>query len=598
MHSRKAWLDFVLSRRLDLRPIRVGIMASSTQFPEWVADAIDFVAEVPGVEISLLILEGKRRIPPAPLAPRPQTWWGRIRTAWQDGSLGEKIRGRVDWLNSKSLYLRYRRWQLSSRRIPCEKMVDLSGLLAGVPRIVCNTRAKGRFAEVFDESDVAIVADYKLDWIFKCAFNIIHGPILQAARFGIWSFHHDDHLRYRGGPPAYWEMVHGDPWTGAMLQRINEKLDDGVVLHKEWLRTERDSYSYNLNRAWRASSPWPALASLLLQAHNDLDFSPSSVRSDAPVYKAPKNREIVPFWVRLIGRKVKARLSPLGPRRYHWGIGIIDCSPEDYLSSSTPLEPRWISGPTGCFCADPFVMSYKGLDYLFYEQFHHDGQRGQIAVTSTRDWRQFSQPEIVLGASDTHYSYPLVMEHEGSFYGIPEQCQQNQICLYELCDFPGGWQKVGVLVDNLCALDPTLFFFNGLWWIMAGEGSGVDHLHIFYSSDLRGPWKSHAKNPVVSSRARRARPAGRVFRRGEQLIRPAQYGHRYYGYGLLFYRIDRLTPDDYAETLVRIQLPERSWPFPDGVHHFESAGSRCLVDGQLHFHGPSLPTFGQGVQSL
>jgi hypothetical protein len=259
--------------------------------------------------------------------------------------LRAKLRERLEWWNSRSLFARYRRWQISSGRLPTEKIVDLSGLFAGVPQIICNTRAKGRFAEVFEEEDVAYISGCQLDWIFKCGFNIIHGPILQAARFGIWSFHHDDHLRYRGGPPAYWEIVHGDVWTGAMLQRINEKLDDGLVLHKEWTRTEFHSYSFNLNRTWRSSSPWPALSTLMLQTYGSLEFADMPVRSDAPLYRAPTNPQILPFFVNLLGRKLKQRLVSPGPRREHWGIGIIDCGPEQYLQSKQPLpvehESRW-----------------------------------------------------------------------------------------------------------------------------------------------------------------------------------------------------------------------------------------------------------------
>jgi len=43
--------------------------------------------------------------------------------------------------------------------------------------------------------------------------------------FGVWSWHHGDEDKYRGGPPAFWEIVNADPVTGALLQRLTERLD-------------------------------------------------------------------------------------------------------------------------------------------------------------------------------------------------------------------------------------------------------------------------------------------------------------------------------------------------------------------------------------
>jgi methionyl-tRNA formyltransferase len=74
---------------------------------------------------------------------------------------------------------------------------------------------------------------HQLDFILKFAYGIIRGEVFSAARYGIWSYHHDDEEKYRGGPPWFWEILQGDPVTGAMLQWINTTLDGGVVLEKK-----------------------------------------------------------------------------------------------------------------------------------------------------------------------------------------------------------------------------------------------------------------------------------------------------------------------------------------------------------------------------
>jgi hypothetical protein len=62
-------------------------------------------------------------------------------------------------------------------------------------------------------------------------------------------------------------------------------------------------------------------------------------------------------------------------------------------------------------------------------------------------------------------------------------------------------------------------------------------------------------NPVVSD-VRSARPAGHIFRREGELIRPSQDSSLRYGYALNFNRITKLTAYEYEEELLeRIEPP-------------------------------------------
>ena len=156
------------------KPFRVAIMAVNYQFSVWTAEVIQFLQEIPEVEISLLIFEGKRRIAqPAPPVPRLE----RLFKALRDGSLLAKVLDRFNWLGSKSLWPRYRRWQAGRGRLPSERPVNLSETLAEVPVLVCNTQAKGRFAEIFYADDVSTIRTYELDAILKFGFNIVHGDV-------------------------------------------------------------------------------------------------------------------------------------------------------------------------------------------------------------------------------------------------------------------------------------------------------------------------------------------------------------------------------------------------------------------------------------
>ena len=80
----------------------------------------------------------------------------------------------------------------------------------------------------------------------------------------------------------------------------------------------------------------------------------------------------------------------------------------------------------------------------------------------------------------------------------------------------------------------------------APPASSLDELHLFSAQALRGPWRAHPRNPVVSD-VRCARPAGAVQRWGARLVRPGQDGSRRYGGAISFREIDVLSCSDYAE---------------------------------------------------
>mgnify|MGYP000854517304 FL=1 len=115
-------------------------------------------------------------------------------------------------------------------------------------------------------------------------------------------------------------------------------------------------------------------------------------------------------------------------------------------------------------------------------------------------------------------------------------------------------------MSGLRAVDSTLIEHDGRWWLFANvaddeNNATWDSLHLFYAdSPLSEAWTPHPLNPIVAD-VRTARPAGRIFRRGGQLIRPAQDSSRRYGGALHLQRIDKLSATEYAETTMETLDP-------------------------------------------
>jgi hypothetical protein len=265
--------------------LRFGVLCNGTSFREWQALCIENLLAVEGVRPALLIIDARPPLPPKPLVAR----------------LGTVLRFRT---NLFSLYSRY----YVNPRARASRPVDLSKTLADVPQLRCIVKKRGKFSEYFDQEDIAAIRQYDLDFMLRFGFNIIRGDILTSARYGVWSFHHGDEQRYRGAPPCFWEIFRDDPETGAILQRITETLDGGVVLKKTLMPTILHSYAANRDAAHYSGVGWPAeVCRDILSGRADYVNAPP-VRTTAPIYKEPANRDMVHFAWKQLGHGVRRRL--------------------------------------------------------------------------------------------------------------------------------------------------------------------------------------------------------------------------------------------------------------------------------------------------
>jgi hypothetical protein len=210
--------------------------------------------------------------------------------------------------------------------------------------------------------------------------------------------------------------------------------------------------------------------------------------------------------------------------------------------------PRPLPNPPGVSRADPFVLDRDGSTYLFFEEVH-GASPGRIVVAEVGQagFRDKAMPCLV---PDHHVSYPFVFEHDGVAYLLPESSAGRSVALYRATRFPFEWKLERTLLDEISAVDPTLVHHNGRWWLFVGVftrgASPSEELALFHAQSLAGEWTPHPENPIVAD-VRCARPAGPVFRVGDDLVRPAQDSSRGYGSSISLRRIVALTPDRYRE---------------------------------------------------
>jgi hypothetical protein len=536
--------------------LRIGVMLDELTVPAWVEHVLSQVQASSIARIELLILNGERREPPT----LPQ----RVSRLWRG-----------------SLFDRYMQWdQARFRRTgsPFEPR-DASPLLSTVPRLVSNPIRRVH-EHRFPEDELKAIRAAELDVLLRFGFRIIRGDILRAARYGVWSYHHGDNLRFRGGPCAFWEMYQACPETGVVLQRLTSRLGAGDVLARSW--TASNLLSLELNRAsnyWKGAAFVPrALRSLRAGTLQSQGEAPRPV---GPVYRTPTNPQMIWFGARLLARRVRESLE-YRLRDDIWFIA--------YRYADKPIDPgrprlsdfRTIVPPPGHFYADPCAATVDGVDYIFIEDFIHAAGKGIIACMRVTAEGVDGDVVPVL-ESATHLSYPFVFEWNGTWWMIPEASSTNAVTLYRATAFPYHWEREADLLTGVHAVDTTLVMRNGNWYLFAGisecGGSTCDELFLFCATSPLGPWRPHPMNPLVSD-VRRARPAGRLFCHEGRLIRPSQNCSRTYGGSLVFSEVLELTPERYRERRIGELMPDW-YPGQTGCHTYSASGQLEVFDAKV-----------------
>ncbi|MES2403283.1 MAG: hypothetical protein V4567_02975 [Pseudomonadota bacterium] len=539
----------------DGQKLRIGLLLDSLTVPAWVAHIVAEIQNSGFAGVELVVLNAEQSVRP-PFFTR--------------------LRKRVHYL----LYDIYVRRDVRRRRAADSpfRTQDLAGRLSGVPVMRAQPRRSGAVHR-FRARDIKRIAEARLDVLLRFGFNIIRGEILNAAREGVWSYHHGDSDAYRGGPPLFWEMYEGNPVSGVVLQRLTDKLDGGGVLFRSYGATHPHSLELNRDATYRKASDFVmrCLRGIALDKPPLPELSASATYAKS-IYRKPGNLQMLRFLGHTTARKTRALID--GRRRVpRWSVAwrrghLVDPANPD------PAGMREISCPRGHFYADPFLFHHEREDWLFVEDY--DYSRGKAGISVLR-WGQHGPAGVADLVLDlpVHLSYPCVFGWEGQVYMIPETGEADRISLFRARAFPDEWEFVRDLLSGRRAVDATMHQHAGRWYLFVNidesGGGSLDELFLFHADTPYGPFHPHPANPIVSD-VRSARPGGRLFERNGRLIRPSQDSARGYGHSLVFNEVLELDGKHYAERVL-----SRLAPWGDGVtgcHTYATVGDLEIIDVQ------------------
>ncbi|WP_237154263.1 glucosamine inositolphosphorylceramide transferase family protein [Oryzibacter oryziterrae] len=257
-----------------------------------------------------------------------------------------------------------------------------------------------------------------------------------------------------------------------------------------------------------------------------------------------------------LSRRITARLLKRSQERARWMTGWrVNETAANALPVIKGGRFHLLPDDGKRFYADPFPVTWQGRSFLFVEDYPYATGRGVISAVELGPDGPVGTPEPVLEQA-CHLSYPFLFEHQDTLYMVPETSGRRSVELWRAIEFPGRWEQVATLIDDIDLGDATLVERADGWYLLGAVRerwcSSWDALEVWQAPSLLGPWRRVGPGPVMVD-VHTARPAGRVLTIGGRLLRPFQSSSGGYGAAMGFAEIDRMDASGYGET-VKIRL--------------------------------------------
>jgi len=536
-----------------LSPLRIAILLDDSRVPLWVKDSLDSLAKDKSVNLALVIINK-----------------GVVKKKNNFITFPYRILRFID----KSL--------IKKARDPFARLsLDLlDSVILEVKPI------QTRYSDRFPDDAISRIKEEKIDIILRFGFRILRGDILSVAKWGLLSLHHGCTKKYRGGPPAFWEVINKEPVTTVTLQKLTEQLDGGIIIGESHLRTNFLSFYMNqVNLYWAGKELLLESIKKIIKQGPEQYFTQllidnySSFYSEK-LYKNPGFFLSCKLLISWFFHHLKSKWNSLFFIN-QWQLIISENNGHENVlyrhKKIIPAKDRiW---------ADPFLIIKNNVYYLFFEEKKFSSSIGHIScLTLNERGTMLSSPQVVL-KEDFHLSYPFVFSYNGQDFMIPESAQSRNLFLYVSIGFPNKWQKHKMLIAGIKIYDATLHFHNGYWYLFCNakeddSQSSDAYLYIYYSRNfLEEDFIPHSMNPQYRD-VRCSRPAGKIFEKNGRLIRPAQIGTPHYGSGIILHEIKELTPTSFVEVEIEKIFPH--WDEKNrALHTLNRLGNLIVGDIQV-----------------
>jgi hypothetical protein len=387
-------------------------------------------------------------------------------------------------------------------------------------------------------SILAQLAERNIGVTIKLGMYLLRDPQAIPSRLGVLSFHHGDPSKYRGRPAGFYEMLDGADSVGAMVQRLNNKLDGGEVLAFGSYKLTPHSYRQVSSALCEHSAH--LLSKAIRNAQRGVVVPLSATGKN---YRLPSNATVGRFVVRVASAKAK-RLWYGITREKRWEIAktgpvTLGSMPGVHHLAVTHRYPV----PAGySFVADPSVLDEQTV---LCEGMNVASGLGQVLILTDKSSSVLDTSSFGVG----HFSYPFIVHDGDDAFLLPEMETVGPQRIARLDGGPRVSETTALRgLESVRLIDPTVIKRDGTWWLFAGTASrtSAEHLYLWFADGLSGPYTPHPDNPIVIDPSC-ARNAGPIVESKDGLFRLGQDNRGSYGDGVVVRKITALSRTEYRD---------------------------------------------------
>jgi hypothetical protein len=425
--------------------------------------------------------------------------------------------------------------------------IDISDFVAEIPCIFFDSKSGEAFPGRFEQ---------EIDVILKFGVSVHKNSLQDLPKYGVWSYRivsSGDVTEHFAG---YWETMKNLPLIeGAVFMHSAEGHETKIYCTNA--PTYPESIHQVRDRIYAAAAVViPRILKGLFENGNAYletlvsNFNRENDPGHPGLFKPPSSIEALGNLFILAKKKIERKFHP-----DLWFLLLSKQHDNEFPFTLDPGKFIELRPPQGVFWADPFIINRDNKYYLFIEEYVYRTNKGHISVLELDGDGVLLSSEIIIKQA-YHMSYPFIFEWENEYYMVPETMQNKTIGLYHCKKFPNEWEPVMDLMENVTAVDSTLFYRGQKWWLFTSiDETGTfekpfNELFLFFTDDLfSGQWKHHPLNPIVTD-LRASRPAGKIVIHNNKIYRPSQDCSERYGRAMKINEITKLSESEYEETLV------------------------------------------------
>jgi len=155
--------------------------------------------------------------------------------------------------------------------------------------------------KLYTDEIIEQVKSYEADALVLVDFHrIVRNKLIHLFPKGVFSYHYGNMRKYRGQPPAFWELYNGEKEMGVTVQQINAGIDCGEPIEEMTIQFDKEKNSIPSISKW-VDKESPIMMYKALKKIQ-VGYQPEKIEKYGELYTVPTLRQWIWFHIKQLFR--------------------------------------------------------------------------------------------------------------------------------------------------------------------------------------------------------------------------------------------------------------------------------------------------------